>query len=242
MWSNCAATRRSYASTWAWGLHLFERKFAEAEKMFLRALEGQPRLAPAYLRLSMLYISWRRQEEAVEMLHRAREADALGPGLALCEILVRMGGRDFEAAAEYGRRAIELHPHFPSALVFYASALEAMGQYQRALEQYRLACVLAPDIVWHRTLEAACMARMGRVEEARSILGEINKLRDYEYVDGYHTSILMQALGDNDAAFAELERALEDGCPTLSMMDVDAKLDPMHADPRFEQLRKRIFG
>jgi tetratricopeptide (TPR) repeat protein len=225
----------------AMGLHLFERQFGEAEKVLFKALDEQPRLAGAYLRLSMLYISSQRQSEGEEMLRRARAADALGPPLALAEILVALGSRNFEVAAENGRRAIELHPHFPSALVFYASALEALGRSQEALQQYRLACVLAPDIPWHRTLEAACMAKMGRTDEARAILGELNKLRGYEYIDGYHTSILLHTLGETDEAFKELEGAVDVGCPTLTMMDVDAKLDPMRNDPRFAAIRAKVF-
>jgi tetratricopeptide (TPR) repeat protein len=225
----------------AMGVHLFERRFPEAETILLKALDEQPRLASAYLRLAMLYASWRRQTESMEMLRRARAADALGPALALAEILVHTNARDFEAAAEYGRRAMELHPHFPSAVVFYASALEGMGKYQQALEQYRMSCVLAPDIAWHRTLEAACMAKMDRVDDARAILGELNKLRPYEYVDPYHLSILLYALGEKDAAFKELESAYEVGCPTLTMMDVDAKLDPMRDDPRFAAMRAKVF-
>lgn len=225
----------------AMGLHLFERKFAEAEALLLRALSEHPRLASAYLRLSMLYVSSRRLTEAEDALRRARAADGLGPAVALIQILVDMSRRDFEAAAESGRRAMELHPHFPTAVVFYGSALEAMGKHQQALEQYRLACLLAPDIPWHRTLEAACLAKIGHVDEARAILSDLNKLRAYEYVDGYHLSILLHTLGETDAAFQELETANQIGCPTLTMMDVDSKLDPLRSDPRFAALRARIF-
>lgn len=225
----------------AMGLHLFERRFVEAESILLKAIDEQPRLASAYLRLAMLYASLQRQSESMEMLRRARAADALGPGLAMAEILVHMDARDFEAAAEHGRRAMELHPHFPSAVVFYAWALEAMGKYQQALEQYRMSCVLAPDIMWHRILEAACMAKMGRIDDARAISRELNKLRGYEYVDPYHNSILLYALGDKDEAFRELEQAYEISCPTLTMIDVDAKLDPMRGDPRFAAVRAKVF-
>jgi tetratricopeptide (TPR) repeat protein/DNA-binding winged helix-turn-helix (wHTH) protein len=223
------------------GLHVFERRFVDAEAQLMQAVKEQPRLATAYVHLSVLYISWRRPEEAVEMLKAARAADALGPSLALAEILVRFCGRDFEAAAEYGKKVLELHPHYPSAVAFYAAALEALGRFDEALEQYHLVCLLAPDIAWYRVLEATCFAKTGKLKQARAVLAYLERLRGTDYVDGYHMSLLMHALGQPDEAFVELERAYKDGCPTLSLIDVDPKIDPLRSDPRFVSLRNKFF-
>ena len=221
--------------------YVFERRFNEAEAQMLMALKEQPRFGPAYTHLSMLYVSWRRPEKALEMLAAGRAADMLGSGLALAEILVRFCGRDFEAAEKYGRKVLELHPHFPSAIVFYAAALEALGRYDEALEQYHLVCMLAPDILWHRVLEAACFAKAGKVHRAETILAHIQEKRETEYVCGYHMALLMHALGRTEDAFIELERGFQEGCTTMSLIDVDPKIDALRADPRFLILRNKLF-
>jgi DNA-binding winged helix-turn-helix (wHTH) protein len=223
------------------GLYVFERRFADAEAQMLLALAEQPKLASAYVHLSMLYLAWQKPAKAQAMLAVARATDALSPGLALAEILVRFCGRDFDAAAEYGRKVLELHPHFPFAVVFYAAALEALDRYDDALEQYHLVCMLAPDIAWHRVLEAACFAKAGKRKQALAVLAYLERLRETEYVDGYHMALLMHALGRPDAAFAELDRAFLEGCPTLSMLNVDPKIDALRSDPRFPILCNKLF-
>jgi DNA-binding winged helix-turn-helix (wHTH) protein/Flp pilus assembly protein TadD len=223
------------------GLYVFERRFAEAETQILMALKEQPKLGAAYTHLAMLYTSWRRPEKALSMLQAAREADALGSGLALAEILVRFCARDFVAAEECGRKVLELHPHFPSAIVFYAAALEALGRYDDALEQYHLVCMLAPDIAWHRTMEATCFAKAGKTKRAHAVLHHLEQLRKTDYVDGYHMALLMHALGRTDDAFVELERGYREGCTTMSLIDVDPKIDALRADPRFTILRNKLF-
>jgi hypothetical protein len=53
--------------------------------------------------------------------------------------------------------------------------------------------------------------------------------------------LLLDALGNRDAAFRELERAVEENSTMLYILDVDPKLDALRADPRFLPLRKRLF-
>jgi tetratricopeptide (TPR) repeat protein len=223
------------------GFYVFERRYGDAEAHMLQALAEQPKLASAYVHLSMLYISWKRTEKALGMLQAARAADALSSGLALAEILVRFCGRDFVAAEEHGRQVLEVHPHFPSAIVFYAASLEALGRYDEALEQYHLVCMLAPDMAWHRALEGACFAKAGKPKQAQAVLEHLERLRTTDYVDGYHMALFLHALGRTDDAFAELERAYRDGCPTLSLIDVDPKIDALRDDPRFVILRNKLF-
>ncbi len=224
------------------GLYVFERRFEDAEAELLKALDEQPRLCNAYVHLAMLYTSWRRTDEALKMLEAARSADVLGPALALAEILVRFCERDFKAAVECGQKALELHPHYPSAIAFYAASLEALGRYDEALEQYHMVCMLAPDIAWYRALEASCFAKAGKIKQAKAVLDYLERLRLTDYVDGYHMSLAMHALGRTDDAFAELERACEDGCPTMSLIDVDPKIDALRGDPRFLIARNRLFA
>jgi DNA-binding winged helix-turn-helix (wHTH) protein len=226
----------------AQGLNIYERRFAEAEVEMLQVLREQPKLAAAYAQLAWLYGSWAQHERAVEMLERARAADVLGPALALAEIIVRFCGRNFESAVESGRRILSLHPNFPTAVAFYARALEHSGRIGEALHQHRLACMLAPDVPWYRTMEGVCLARAGRRKEAQAVVEELRELRSTTYVDGYHFSQLLDMLGDTEGAFRELEEAVEEGCPMLISLNVDPSFDRMRTDHRFPQLVERAFS
>jgi hypothetical protein len=54
-------------------------------------------------------------------------------------------------------------------------------------------------------------------------------------------AVLLDALGERDQAFQELERAYHEKSPVLFMLDVDPKLDALRTDGRFAVLRNRIF-
>ncbi|MFM2123666.1 MAG: hypothetical protein RL328_117 [Acidobacteriota bacterium] len=224
----------------ALGLHLFERRFADAETHLLQAIAKQPTLAVAHVYLAMLYVSWQRFEEAERSIQAAHAADALVGNVALAEILVRFCSRNFDAAVEYGKKVLDLHPYFATATAFYAAALEKLGRGQEAMDLYRRVCLLAPDIGWLRTLEGACLARNGRRAEAEAALADIERMRNTMYVDGYHTALLRHSLGQVSEAMDELETAYREGCPMMALLNVDPKFDDFRGDPRFEALREKI--
>ena len=53
-------------------------------------------------------------------------------------------------------------------------------------------------------------------------------------------SIIYVALGDKDAAFAELEKALQAHDWFMSRLMFDPFMDPLRDDPRFNDLVKRV--
>jgi len=91
-------------------------------------------------------------------------------------------------------------------------------------------------------VEARCLARNGRRREALDILANLEQRRAGEYVDAFYLALVEDALGRRDAAFRELERALEENSVMFFLMDVDPKLDGLRADPRFAALRERVFA
>lgn len=225
----------------AQGLHVFELRFKEAEAELLVAQRENPRTAGVYIRLAVLYATMKRFDEALAALRQAYSVDGLWPILPAAEVLIRCCRGEFDAAVDCGKAALELHPYLALGRSHYAQALEFSGRFEEALVQYRLASVMSPDLARLRAEEARCLARSGRVMEAQLILGELEELRQTEYVDGYLMAFLYEALGRLDEAFVELERAAADSSPILFMMDVDPRLDGMRDDPRFARLRSRVF-
>jgi hypothetical protein len=54
--------------------------------------------------------------------------------------------------------------------------------------------------------------------------------------------MLHHALGDTDAAFVELERAVDENSAGLYALDVDPKADCLRSDGRFARIRDKLFG
>ena len=204
-------------------------------------LRQRPRLAHACVRLALMYLSNSRLDDARAMMLRAKAADALLPDLAFLETVVALFRREFDAAVEWGRNTVDLHPGLQLGRAFYAQALEFAGQPLEAMAQYRMASTMSPDTPWIRALEGSCLARFGRFAEAAAILEDLRRTRENEYVDAYQMALLLDVLGKRDEAFEELERADQENSYGLLFLDVDAKADRIRADPRFRSLRNRVF-
>jgi tetratricopeptide (TPR) repeat protein len=224
----------------AHGLHLFEHKFDEAEAELLQAQAESPESPEVYVRLTMLYVSQGRLDDALNVLLRARTTHSLWPTVPANEILVRFFRREFESAVACGKKALELHPYLYLGRLFYAESLEHSGKPSQALEQYRLAVIMCPDLPWLQAMEGACLAKQGHRKEALSILAELVQIRKTHYVDAYFMAVLLDALGDPDQAFQELERAFHEKSPALFALGVDPRVDNLRGDPRFTALLNRV--
>ena len=181
-------------------------------------------------------------DAALEMIVQGRAADPLCPVLLSTETFIRLCRHEFDEAVRCGKSSIDLHPYQHVGRAHYAEALERTGRVDEALAEMRLACVMSPDLPWLRALEAACLARHGRRNEALAAFDELQSLREREYVDAYFMALLLDALGRRDQAFAELERARLEKSATLFLMNVDARGEALRRDPRFKQFLRRVFG
>jgi len=226
----------------AQGLHVFEHRNAEAESDLLQSLREKPKWAPAHIRLTMLYSGTGRLDEALEQIEEVRSIDPLSVYLPSSEVFVRFFRREVDQALTAARNALELHPYLPLGRALYAQALEYSGQIDEALKEYRMATMLSPDLPWLRALEAICLVNSGRRAESAAILQELEDRRAAEYVDAYFQALLLHALGRKDDAFLELERATNENSAALFVIDVDPRVDPLRADPRFGPLRERALA
>jgi DNA-binding winged helix-turn-helix (wHTH) protein len=223
----------------AFGLHVFEHRPCEAEAEFLRALAQKSALPSAYVRLGLLYGATERFDQALDTLARGTRVDSLLPTLAAAEVLVHIWRRDFEKAVIMGARGVELHPHLQMVRVNYAQALQCAGRLDEALAQYRIASVIAPDVPWLRALEGACLAALGRRDDAHTMLVGLEVLRHSEYVDAYHMAVFRSALRRPREAAAELERASAENSAWLYALDVDPMFDSLRSEPVFRRQRRR---
>jgi tetratricopeptide (TPR) repeat protein len=172
-------------------------------------------------------------DTAVQAAHRYIALDPLAANAAgaLGAILYRAGRLD-DAVAAF-RRALARVPDDPEALIELSYILLATD---RADEALALTPTMPPGGWQDATVQAVALARRGDRARADAALGRLKAFDNAWWQVG-------QALaqrGETDAAFAALDRAyaLRDG--GLSDAKVDAMLRPLHVDPRFAALIRRI--
>ena len=78
------------------------------------------------------------------------------------------------------------------------------------------------------------------IQEAENIIERFREIAKTQYVMSYHLALIYSTLGDKDKAIAELENAFNEHDYLLPRIKVEPFLDPLHTDPRFKELIKRM--
>jgi hypothetical protein len=89
-------------------------------------------------------------------------------------------------------------------------------------------------------LRGYTFAKLGRRQEALDTIAGLKETEKTQYVINYWTAMIYGALGDKDAAFAELEKAYQAHDWFLPRIKTDPFMDPLRGDPRLADLQKRI--
>jgi hypothetical protein len=80
----------------------------------------------------------------------------------------------------------------------------------------------------------------GKSEESQKVIEHLNELSVHKYVAPYNFAVIYAGLGEKDEAFVWLDRAYQERSYLLTYLTVDERLDNLHSDPRFDELRRRI--
>jgi len=210
----------------------------EADRQTSRAIQLNPSSAPAHLFHAWSLMLSGRSQEALAELERARALDPLS-----LIINTRMGsflhffGRDAEAIPAY-QRALQLDSTFAHAQAGLALSYAMLGRFTEALA---LPVRLEPMLGNQEVSEPAVVqALAGRPAEARRILAQMEAFRRTRYVGADAFAAVHAALGETDAAFAEMERAYRERSFTMVITRVEPMYASLRSDPRWASLMKRL--
>jgi Tfp pilus assembly protein PilF len=205
------------------------------EHDFRRALELNPTDAELRRHYSWYLMLFKRPDEALAEMRRARADDPLG-GVYYSDLGMQlaMQGRDDEALAE-ARRGVELDPENYNNLYGLGTVYRKKGMLDRAIEVDRKLVKVEPLFKW--TL-AYSLALAGRGAEAQPIVDEMRRATDSW--SAYGLAHVYVAKGDKDEALRWLEVARQRRCVWMPWVGVGAELVPLRGDPRFVKVLAAI--
>jgi tetratricopeptide (TPR) repeat protein len=138
---------------------------------------------------------------------------------------VLMHDRQYDAALDQARKAVEMDPGHPFALEQLGFALLERGDYDEATAALRKS---------GQSGISRAYARAGRRAEALSALHEGPRQRPSD------VALTYAALGENVKAFAWLEKAYSERDPALSDLKVNPRFDILRPEPLFQELLVRM--
>jgi Tfp pilus assembly protein PilF len=83
-------------------------------------------------------------------------------------------------------------------------------------------------------------ALSGEKEKAQTLIRTLEDESRQQYIAPYFLAMVYTGLGDKDHAFAWLEKACDERSWYATGLRLDPKFGPMHSDPRFRDLLRRV--
>jgi serine/threonine-protein kinase len=221
--------------------HWYEWDWAPAEREFKRAIELDPKNSDAYGYYSWYLAPMGRKDEAIVAARQGQQADPLsllanfGPGS------ISVFTHQWDRAIEQFRSAIELDPNYWFDHCFLGRAYEQKGQLPQAIAAFQHALDLEKDNteIWSGLGHAYAVS--GNRKEAQKVLDHLKELSAHSYVAPYNVAVIYAGLGAKDQTFDWLNQAYQERSYLLAVyLTTDSRLDSLHSDPRFADLRRRI--
>jgi len=155
------------------------KAFDEAIGLLSRAINLDADNAMAYSMLGVMLLAVGRHDEAVLQIRRAF---ALAPGsyyAALCSGIVLGYCGEPNEALRFIETAVRVNPRAPSIYAIYQSqcaALFVLDRYEEVVSATQRVMRQLPDWTEALTMQAAGLAGLGRIDEARSAVESLLKL------------------------------------------------------------------
>ncbi len=219
-----------------------EWDFRGAEESFRRALARTPGSAEAHHIYALFLKAVGRLGESVSEMEAAVRLDPLSlPLNQTLGVALFAADRAHEAEMQF-RRCLELEPTFRGAVEMMGWIHWRRGDPQGALEAWERLPALASNRFAGAGLRGMAYARLGERARATEMLSLLEERRRVEPSVNLRMdfAVLYYGLGDLDATFRQLERAVEERLGSVVFLATSPNWKELRPDPRFQALVRRV--
>jgi serine/threonine-protein kinase len=231
--SSNAGARVELGQIYEW----YDWNFPAAEREFQRALRDEPRNSDALRHLGNMLRRRGARDSAIVAYRKSFETDPINENAAVGLALAFLWFNELDSASAAIALAHDLMPNYIGYVPVAAQLRMLQGRWGEALQVLDR---LSPLDTRSQSLRIVCEARLGHVDSARAHLADLEAERTRRYVPADHIAVAYAALGDRDAAFTWLDRAYTDRSGLLYDLPVLMPWDPIHSDPRWAALERRV--
>ncbi|HKN57976.1 MAG TPA: protein kinase [Gemmatimonadaceae bacterium] len=225
----------------AWSLFIYDWRWEEAAREFRRAIELDPRYAPAHQWYAFMLASQAHFDEALIEAHTAQENDPGSVSVRRSLGYTYLYARKFDQARYHLDRAIAMNPTAEESYRIQGLILTFQKDYQAAERVLREALALAPECgsTTKATL-AYSLALAGDASYARSVVDDLLERIKSDYVSPVDLAVLFIGLGDKEKALDWVERAIDERRGWAAYLRVHPMVEPLRDEPRFNALLERM--
>ncbi len=221
-------------------VQILEWDWQPAESTLRGVIAKHPRHAMAHSLLAWVLSNVDSPAEAKAAASRAYELDPLAPVVNGITALAYYYRREYGDAIAHCERVLELDPMSFIGLFAISLSYAHEGQSQQAISYAEEGVRLSPAVLFMHALLGVVYAMTGKVEKAREVLTQLQEKARTEYVAPVFFAWIHAHLGESDIAFKRLDEAFAERSGTLAFGIRAPIYDPLRADPRFNELVRKL--
>jgi DNA-binding winged helix-turn-helix (wHTH) protein/TolB-like protein/Tfp pilus assembly protein PilF len=218
----------------------YEWDWPGSEKEFKRALELSPNYSTAHQWYAIWLMAQGEPAAALEQERRAQQADPLSMIIKADTIQLLVYAGHCDEAIQQALSALEIDPAFVLVHIYLAEAHVSKQNYPAAISELRKVVDVSKGNTWALSDLARTYALTGQKDKSQAILSDLlDGAKDREDV-ALEVAKIYAALGENDQAFAWLEKACRNRAGGLILLNPVPDFQTLHHDPRFADLDQRV--
>jgi tetratricopeptide (TPR) repeat protein len=214
---------------------MWEYDFAGAEKALKRAIAIDPGYSRAHEWLALVYHWTRRPADALGEAQRAVEHDPLSPSAHAEVARALCANRQYDQGLARLKRIEAVKPPLLRAPLYSGLCYAMKKDWPAAIAAVRQA-----QGHQEAALRGHVLARAGQQVQALALLtAQIDRWERTRY-GAFEVAVIYAGFGNRDQTFEWLNRSIDDLSLAAHGQRMLPLFDDLHADPRFEQFRRRL--
>ncbi len=225
-------------------LALYKEQYAwdweGAELEFKRAISVNPNYATAHQWYGEFLAFMGRTEESVSEVEKAVELDPLSLSTNTARAFPYLAARQYDQAIEKLKLALELENDFSLALYYLGRSYAGTARHKEAVVQYQKAIAGSGRSTYFISALIYALAKGGQKAEAEKAFAEISEISKRRPVSRYVLARSLAALGNNEKALDELEKAFQERDSLMIVMRIDQNFDEIRDELRFKEILRKM--
>ncbi|UCE19255.1 MAG: protein kinase [Gemmatimonadota bacterium] len=224
----------------AWATTYYDWNWSSAEKLYVRAIELNPQYGTAHEWYAIYLWAMGRFDEAIAEAETARELDPLSLIINTIVGIAYYFARRYDESIANHKKALEMDPNFLLANTYIVMPYVDKGMYNEAVDIMRKAEPSAAEHAYSLGYFGGAYGRAGLKDDALRILARLDELARRRYVSTFNRAVVLAGMGEFDEALDDMEKSIEDRCPTNIFSKTFPYFDCLQSNKRFQSLLKKI--